>query len=48
MLPLLCNLFISNLQVADLASANASEEDKIAAMMSQSGEDWDPASYVQH
>jgi hypothetical protein len=35
-------------QVPDLASANASEEDKIAAMMSQAGEEWDPSSYVSY
>ncbi|XP_046854784.1 E3 ubiquitin-protein ligase RBBP6-like isoform X2 [Xenia sp. Carnegie-2017] len=34
-------------KVADLASANASEEDKIAAMMNQAGEDWDPSSYAK-
>ena len=39
---------ISASQVADLASANASEEDKIAAMMNQAGEEWDPSLYVQH
>ena len=30
-------------QVADLANADASEEDKLKAMMKQSGEDWDPS-----
>ena len=28
-------------KVADLANANASEDDKISAMMNQAGEDWD-------
>lgn len=30
-------------QTANLAEANASEEDKIKAMMSQSNHDYDPA-----
>ena len=30
-------------QTADLANAVASEEDKLKAMMSQAGEDWDPS-----
>lgn len=30
-------------QVADLANADASEEDKLKAMMKQSGEDWEPS-----
>ena len=30
-------------QVTDLANADASEEDKLKAMMKQSGEDWDPS-----
>ena len=32
-------------QTADLASANASEEDKVAAMMNQSSKDYDPSRY---
>ncbi|KAM7448559.1 E3 ubiquitin-protein ligase rbbp6 [Porites harrisoni] len=34
-------------KVADLANADASEEDKLKAMMKQSGEDWDPSQYVR-
>lgn len=33
-------------QTADLASANASEEDKVKAMMNQSSKDFDPSRYV--
>ena len=32
--------------MTDLANADASEEDKLKAMMKQSGEDWDPSQYV--
>ncbi len=34
------------LQVADLSAADASEEDKLMAMMSQSGVGFDPSQYV--
>ncbi|XP_027053177.1 E3 ubiquitin-protein ligase RBBP6-like isoform X2 [Pocillopora damicornis] len=34
-------------KVTDLANADASEEDKLKAMMKQSGEDWDPSQYVK-
>ncbi|XP_067042946.1 E3 ubiquitin-protein ligase RBBP6-like [Acropora muricata] len=34
-------------KITDLASADASEEDKLKAMMKQSGEDWDPSQYVK-
>lgn len=33
--------------MADLANADASEEDKLKAMMKQSGEDWDPSQLVE-
>ena len=33
-------------QTADLSSANASEEEKVRAMMSQAGEEFNPALYV--
>lgn len=35
-------------QTADLASANASEEDKVKAMMNQSSKDYDPSRYSAH
>ncbi|XP_068674957.1 E3 ubiquitin-protein ligase RBBP6-like isoform X1 [Montipora foliosa] len=34
-------------KITDLANADASEEDKLKAMMKQSGEDWDPSQYVK-
>ena len=33
--------------MANLSSANASEEDKVLAMMSQAGADFNPAKYVR-
>ena len=35
------------LQTADLASANASEEEKVRAMMNQSSKDYDPSRYIK-
>ena len=35
-------------QTADLASANASEEDKVKAMMTQSSKDFDPSRYYSN
>lgn len=35
-----------DVQTGDLASANASEEDKVKAMMNQSSKDYDPSRYV--
>ena len=36
-------MFYCALQTADLASANATEEDKVMAMISQSGEGYEPS-----
>lgn len=48
----MCVLFLpykcaATSQTADLASANASEEDKVKAMMNQSSKDYDPSRYLQ-
>lgn len=34
------------LQTADIANANATEEDKLIALINQSGEGFDPSQYV--